>query len=65
MKAKPMTEQDIDHELETRFGISKEASAAMVAEMLLNSTEEMPSYRPRRIAKAIRDGVANSFREAE
>jgi adenine C2-methylase RlmN of 23S rRNA A2503 and tRNA A37 len=65
MKAKPMTDQDIDLELETRFGISKEVSSAMVAEMLLNGTEETPSYRPRRIAGAIRDDVANSFREAE
>ncbi len=65
MKAKPMTEQDIDHALETRFGISKEASDTMVAEMLLNGTEEVPSYRPQRIARAIRNGIAKSFQEAE
>jgi adenine C2-methylase RlmN of 23S rRNA A2503 and tRNA A37 len=63
-KAKPMTEQDIGRALD-RFGISKDASNAMVAQMLLNGTEVSPSYRPRRIAKAMRAGIANSSPEME
>jgi adenine C2-methylase RlmN of 23S rRNA A2503 and tRNA A37 len=65
MKTKPMAAQDIDHALETRFGISKEASDDLVAEMLLNGTEEVPSHRPQRIANAIRNGSASSLQKAE
>lgn len=60
-----MTDLGIDIALQTRFGISKEVSDAMVAEILLNTTEEAPSHRPMRIAKAIRHGIADAHLENE